>query len=125
MSTPIITDIPGIGPSMAAVLSKNGFKTIEDIAASDVKSLCAIPRFGPNKAKTTIAAAVKLATPKKSTSSKKSKDKPKSKKSKKDSKSDKKDKKDKKSSKKSKSKHKAKKSDKKKKKKSSFGLKGT
>ncbi|CAA6679775.1 MULTISPECIES: helix-hairpin-helix domain-containing protein [unclassified Lentimonas] len=140
-----LTDITGIGPSIAIALSKNGFKTINDLAKADVDALCAIPGFGPVKAKNTIAAAANLATvdspPAEPTPEpvKKSKPKPKltkevkaasksKKKSKKATKSDKKSKKTKSkkaekknkkkdSSKKTKSKSKPKKADKKKKKK--------
>ena len=61
MSIPF-TNISGIGPSIADALSKNGFHTINDLAAADVDTLCAIPGFGPIKAKNTIAAAAKMVT---------------------------------------------------------------
>lgn len=126
-----ITDIPGIGPMIAAVLKKHGFHTVEDIASCDVKALQAVPGFGPVKAKATRAAAGQLPdkaqpkTVKKTKATEPSEAKPKSKKKskkkdKKPSKSAKKDKKkksDKKGKQKGKQKGKSKKKDSKKKKK--------
>lgn len=121
MKTPI-TDIVGIGSSAAAILAKHGFQSAEDIAASDVNALCAVPGFGPVRAKTILAEAVKVVSnpstlkPAKKKPTSKSKSKDKSKKSKKlekkkDGKSVKSDKKGKKkkSDKKGKSKAKSKK----------------
>ncbi|MFQ3224217.1 MAG: Holliday junction resolvasome RuvABC DNA-binding subunit [Lentimonas sp.] len=110
MSTPI-TDIIGIGPATAAALSKNGFHTAADIAAADVNALCAMPGFGPIKAKATISAATAMAATETSKPEKTKKATPKSKKqrkSKKDAKLTKsgKKKKNKKSDKKSKAKKK-------------------
>tara|TARA_R110002111_G_scaffold12219_1_gene36389 strand:- start:109 stop:510 length:402 start_codon:yes stop_codon:yes gene_type:complete len=61
MST-AITDITGIGPSIAKTLAENGFHTAEDIAVTDVDTLCTIPGIGPVKAKATIAAAAAMVT---------------------------------------------------------------
>ena len=99
MSTPI-TDITGIGPATADILSEQGYKSAEDLAATNVKTLCAVPGFGPIKAKSTIAAAKKIAgkPAKKKKAASKPKSKTKSDKKKKDAKSSKPKKKDKKKS---------------------------
>lgn len=77
----LITEIPGIGPAMAIVLAKHGFHTAEDVASSDMKSLCAVPGLGSVKGNTILSAAKNLTAtgqkePKKT---KKKKDKSKSK----------------------------------------------
>lgn len=75
MKTPT-TAIPGIGPSTAKALSAKGFKSAEDIASSDVASLCAVPGFGPIRAGRTKKAASKIVS---GSTSPKSKGKPKKK----------------------------------------------
>jgi len=110
MSTPI-TDIAGIGPAAAAVLSENGYYSAEDIASTDVESLCSAPGFGPVRASAAIAAAIKI-TPTKKTSPSKPKKKKKDAKASKKNKVKKQDKKSK-SKKKSKTKKSGKKSKKK------------
>jgi hypothetical protein len=114
MPTPI-TELPGIGSSVAAVLAKHGYKYAADIAVLDVETLCAVPGFGPLKAEAAIEAAKELepsepdsSKPKKSKKKKNKKKSEKKSDKKKSGKSGKKDKK-KKSVKKDKSKKKSKK----------------
>ena len=57
-----ITDIPGIGPSTAEVLAKNGFKTLQQIAGSTVEKLAAVPGFGMIRAARVIKLANALPT---------------------------------------------------------------
>jgi len=64
MSTPI-TDIAGIGPSTASILSKHGFKSVETIATSKIEALCSVPGFGPVRAGAAISAAAKITSKKK------------------------------------------------------------
>jgi len=52
-----ITSVPGIGASTAAVLGKHGFRTLEDLAASDAAALSVVPGFGEKRAGTVIKAA--------------------------------------------------------------------
>ncbi len=57
MPTPI-TKIQGIGPFTAKALSEKGFRSLEDIAASDVAALSKVTGFGDIRASQTIASAV-------------------------------------------------------------------
>ena len=59
MTTPL-TEITGIGPAMAATLTENGFASAEDIAASDLKTLCTTPGIGPSSGEKILAAAIAL-----------------------------------------------------------------
>lgn len=61
MSTPI-TNITGIGPAAAVTLAKHGFDSAEDIASSDVESLCRVPGFKAVRAQGVIKAAKAIAS---------------------------------------------------------------
>ncbi len=61
MKTPL-TDITGIGPAAATMLTKYGFDSAEAIASSDVESLCVVPGFGPVRAQGVILAAKAVAS---------------------------------------------------------------
>ena len=49
-----ITSVPGIGGVTAAVLSKHGFKTAEDLADASPEALAAVPGFGEQRAAVVI-----------------------------------------------------------------------
>ncbi|MCB1124514.1 MAG: hypothetical protein KJT03_23375, partial [Verrucomicrobiae bacterium] len=59
MKTPT-TQIQGIGPATATLLTKNGYKSAEDIASADIESLCKIPGFSAIRAGRVIAAATAI-----------------------------------------------------------------
>ena len=61
MAGPQLTDITGIGPAAAAVLTKGGFKTVDAVAAAAPTAIGALSGFGPARAKAVIAAAKRAA----------------------------------------------------------------
>ena len=66
-----LTDVSGIGPAAAALLTAAGIKTAEDLADASVAEISAVKTFGPARAalvkeaaSTLIKAAAKPAEPK-------------------------------------------------------------
>jgi NAD-dependent DNA ligase len=57
-----ITDIPGIGPSAAETLKKNGYETLQHIAETTAEKLEAVPGFGMIRATRVIKLANELLT---------------------------------------------------------------
>lgn len=55
-----ITEVAGIGPSTATLLTEHGIKTAEALARSSQERLLSIPGFGPARAQSVLAAAVEL-----------------------------------------------------------------
>ncbi|MCP4387725.1 MAG: helix-hairpin-helix domain-containing protein, partial [Gammaproteobacteria bacterium] len=58
--TVTISNISGIGPQTAEILTKHGFETVKAIAESTVEKLSSVPGFGAARARTTISAATAL-----------------------------------------------------------------
>lgn len=57
MSDPKLTQISGIGPATADVLTSNGFDSVQAIANATVAALSRVPGFGPARAAVVIGAA--------------------------------------------------------------------
>lgn len=53
----LLSQIPGVGESMAPILYNYGFKTLEDIAKADIKTLMEVPGIGPESAEKIIEKA--------------------------------------------------------------------
>ena len=60
MTDPKLTNISGIGPSTARVLTENGFATVEGVAQATDKDLAKVPGFGAVRAAEVIKAAQSL-----------------------------------------------------------------
>jgi NAD-dependent DNA ligase len=57
-----ISDIPGIGPSTAEVMAKNGYKTVQQIAETTAEKLGGVPGFGMIRATRVIKLANEVLT---------------------------------------------------------------
>lgn len=55
-----LTQISGIGPATARVLTENGFATVEAVATATSAGLARVPGFGSARAAVVIAAAKSL-----------------------------------------------------------------
>lgn len=55
-----ITDVTGVGPSTATLLSGHGIGSAEALAQSSLKKLLSIPGFGPARARTVLVAAAQV-----------------------------------------------------------------
>ena len=60
MNSGKITDVTGIGPSSAALLSENGIRTVEELARASVRELAEIRGFRGARANRVIAAATEF-----------------------------------------------------------------
>lgn len=60
MADPKLTNISGIGPATARVLTENGFASVEGVAQATDKHLAKVPGFGVVRAAEVIKAARSL-----------------------------------------------------------------
>lgn len=56
-----VTNVAGIGPSTAALLTEHGIESAEALANSPLERLLSIPGFGPARAQSVLAAAAEFA----------------------------------------------------------------
>jgi len=70
-----LTDIPGIGPSTAALLAEHGIDSVKALKKAGIKGLTKVPGFGEARAATVLnaAEALKHDKPEKAKDEKKSK----------------------------------------------------
>ncbi|SDC92818.1 helix-hairpin-helix domain-containing protein [Ruegeria marina] len=58
-----LSDIQGVGPALARLLSEHGYSDAESVAATTVETLMQIPGIGASRAAMIVAAAQALVTP--------------------------------------------------------------
>ncbi len=65
-----LTEVAGVGPSLAEALSQNGFRSVEKIANTDLETLCQVPGIGFASGSRIIEAARQIAEPAQESSAK-------------------------------------------------------